>query len=155
MSLASRYAQADRLLATIGGYFQPVLLLVLRAWWGWQFFLAGKGKLLNLEKPAAFFAELGIPAPKLNAIAAGSVECFGGALLLLGLFSRPVAVALAFTMSVAYATAHRSDVRGIFENPDGFTGAAPFLFLLTALIVFAFGPGKLSLDALFFKRTEK
>lgn len=154
MSLSSRYAKLERLLATVGGYLQPVLLLILRGWWGWSFFLTGKGKLLNLEKPTAFFAELGIPAPKLNAILAGSVECFGGLLLLLGLCSRPAAFALAFTMGVAYCTAHRPQLLGLFKDPDGFTEATPFLFLLTALLVFAFGPGKLSLDALIFKRDK-
>src|SRR5207253_2006206 len=92
MNLASAYSKLDGLLATLGGWLQPVLLLVIRGWWGWSFFLTGKGKLMNLEKTASFFADLGLPMPKLNAIMAGSTECLGGALLLLGLFSRLVSV---------------------------------------------------------------
>lgn len=155
MNLASGYHKLDGLLTTVGGFLQPVLLLLLRGWWGWSFFLAGKGKLLNLEKASGFFARLDLPFPQLSAILAGSVECFGGLLLLLGLGSRVVCVPLIFTMGVAYATAHKEDLGAIFSEPDKFTGAAPFLFLLTTLIVFVFGPGKLSLDALLFKKAAK
>ena len=154
MSFSSGYAKLDGLLATIGGAFQPFLLLLIRGWWGWSFFLTGKGKLLNLEKTTAFFTDLGLPLPKLNALAAGSVECAGGLLLLVGLGSRLVSVPLAFTMAVAYVTADREALLSIFSDTDKFTSAAPFLFLLAALIVFAFGPGRLSLDALLFKKAK-
>jgi putative oxidoreductase len=93
--------------------------------------------------------------PKLNAILAGSTECVGGLLLLLGLGSRLVSVPLIFTMVVAYLTADREALNAIFSDTDKFTSAAPFLFLLTCLIVLAFGPGKLSVDALAFKKTSK
>ena len=92
-----------------------------------------------------------LPLPRLNAIAAGAVECGGGILLLIGLGSRIVSPALAFTMAVAYVTADNEAVRAIFSEPDKFTGAAPFLFLAASVIVFVFGPGKLSVDALLFK----
>src|SRR4051812_16334618 len=107
MNFSSSYNKLDGLLATLGGWLQPVLLLLIRVWWGWSFFLTGKGKLTALEKTTAFFTDLHIPAPKLNAIVAGSTECLGGALLLLGLFSRVISVPLIFTMLVAYATADR------------------------------------------------
>ena len=155
MNLSSGYAKLDGLLATLGGWLQPVLLLVIRGWWGWSFFLTGKGKLMHLDKTAAFFADLAIPLPKLNAILAGSTECFGGLLLLLGLGSRLVSVPLIFTMLVAYATADKEALAGIFSDPDKFTGATPFLFLLACVIVLAFGPGKLSLDAAFGRKSAK
>ena len=155
MNLSSRYSKLDGLLATLGGWLQPVLLLVIRGWWGWSFFLTGKGKLLNLERTTSFFTDLGLPLPKLNAIMAGSTECFGGLLLLLGLGSRLVSVPLMFTMIVAYATADKEALAAIFSDTDKFTGATPFLFLLACVIVFAFGPGKLSLDALFGKKSAK
>ena len=79
-------------------------------------------------------------------ILAGSTECFGGLLLLAGLASRLISIPLAFTMCVAYATAEHEALAGIFKDPDKFTGATPFLFLLTVLIVLAFGPGVFSLD---------
>ena len=124
------------------------LLLSLRLYWGWQFFLTGRGKLMNLEATSEFFASLGLPWPGLQAVLAGGTECFGGALLLVGLGSRLVAVPLIFTMLVAYLTAHRETVTGVWADADAFVTAPPFLFLLASLIIFVFGPGKFSADAL-------
>ncbi len=155
MNLSSAYSKIDDLVTTLGGWLQPLLLLLIRGWWGWSFFLTGKGKLTHLEKTTAFFTELNLPLPKLNAIMAGSTECFGGLLLLLGLGSRLVSVPLIFTMIVAYATADKEALQSIFSDTDKFTGATPFLFLLACVIVFAFGPGKISLDALLFKKSAK
>lgn len=143
-SLARFEAAADKL--------RSPLLLLIRLYWGWQFARTGWGKLMNLERTTAFFAELGLPAPALNAFAAGAVETAGGILLLLGLASRPAATALAFTMAVAYATAERDALRAIFREPDTFFAAAPFLFLSASLLVLAFGPGAWSLDALLRRR---
>ena len=36
---------------------QPLLLLVIRLYWGWQFFIDGKGKLQNLDKVDRLFRE--------------------------------------------------------------------------------------------------
>jgi putative oxidoreductase len=127
---------------------QPLLLLGVRLYWGWQFFLTGQGKLMNIDRTADFFAGIGIPLPLLNAYAAGTVECVGGLLLAAGLLSRLTAIPLITTMFVAYGTAHRDVVETLFSNPDGFVTAAPFLFLLASLIVLVFGPGPLSVDGL-------
>src|SRR4051812_11091180 len=152
MNLVSTYSKLDALLAKLGVVVQPVFLLLVRGWWGWSFFLTGKGKLMNLERTTSFFTDIGIPLPKLNAIVAGSTECFGGLLLLAGLCSRAISVPLTFTMLVAYATADKEALAAIFSDTDKFTSAAPFLFLFAALIVLVFGPGKLSLDALVLQR---
>jgi putative oxidoreductase len=125
---------------------QSPLLLAMRLYWGWGFFMAGKGKLMNIERTAGFFEKLGIPAPTLSAWLAASTECFGGLLLFAGLASRLVSIPLAFTMVVAYATAHAEAVRTVFRDPDKFMGEPPFLFLLASLVVLAFGPGAFSLD---------
>ncbi len=127
-------------------HLQAPLLFLLRVYWGVSFAQTGWGKLMHLERTTEFFASLGLPAPKLNAIAAGSTEMLGGVLLMLGLFARPAAVPLTFTMIVAYLTADREAMQAIFSDTDKFTGAAPFLFLLVSLLVLAFGPGKWSLD---------
>jgi putative oxidoreductase len=136
-----------RLWVSLISKLQSPFLLIIRLYWGWQFFLTGKGKLMNLDRTAGFFASLNIPMPKLNAILAGSTECFGGLLLLLGLGSRIATVPLIFTMIIAYVTADSDKIKGIFSNPDAFVTAAPFLFMLTAIIVLIFGPGVFSLDA--------
>jgi putative oxidoreductase len=135
---------------------QSPFLLIIRLYWGWHFFLTGKGKLMNLDRTAGFFATLHIPAPKLNAIMAGSTECIGGLLLLFGLGSRIITVPLICTMVVAYLTADSDAVKNIFSKPDAFLSADEFLFLLTCIIVLIFGPGCFSLDAVIARmRGEK
>jgi putative oxidoreductase len=129
-------------------WLQPLFLLVIRLYWGWQFFLTGKGKLGDIPKVTGFFHSLGIPFPELNAYLAGCTECFGGLLLLAGLASRVTTLPLIFTMIIAYLTASPDAVKHIFSKPDDFVTADPFLFLLAAVIVFLFGPGPLSLDGL-------
>jgi putative oxidoreductase len=131
---------------------QSVFLLAVRLFWGWQFFLAGKGKLMNPGGTTEFFSGLGIPFPGASALLAGAAECFGGLLLIAGLASRFTALPLLVTMGVAYATAHREELAAIFSDPDQFTGAPPFLFLLAVVMVLLFGPGKLSLDYLLARK---
>ena len=138
---------ANSLLDTAASYVRDPLLFLIRICWGWQFFLSGKGKLADLDKVTDFFTELHLPLPRVNAMMAGSVECFGGLLLLVGLFSRVISVPLMFTMIVAYLTADQEALQSIFSDTDKFTSAAPFLFLLASAIIFAFGPGKFSVDA--------
>jgi putative oxidoreductase len=128
---------------------------VVRLYWGWQFFVTGKGKLSNLGQVAQFFESLGIPLPALNAFLAGTTECLGGLLLLVGFASRLTAIPLIFTMIVAYLTADLDAVKGIFIEPDKFLSADPFLFLLASLMVLIFGPGKFSVDALFGRLFRK
>ena len=135
----------------VANFLQSPLLLAVRLFWGWQFAQTGWGKLTNLDRTAGYFESLGLPLPKVNALMAGATECFGGALLALGLFARPASVPLIFTMLVAYGTADREALKAITSEPDKFTGATPFLFLFACLIVLAFGPGKLALDALLGK----
>lgn len=125
---------------------QSLMLLVIRLYWGWQFFQTGQGKLINFDRTVAFFTSLNIPLPTLNAALAGTTECVGGLLLLLGLGSRVVSLQLVAVMVVAYLTADAEALAAIFSKPDDFTSAAPFLFLLAALLVAVFGAGKWSAD---------
>ena len=126
--------------------FQSILLLVIRLYWGWEFFLTGKGKLMDLEKPTEFFQSLGIPFPHEQAILVGATECFGGLLLLAGLCSRLISIPLTILLSVAYLTADIDKLKMIFSDTDKFLGAEEFLFLFAVVLVLAFGPGKFSID---------
>lgn len=134
----------------VGQFLQSPLLLVIRLYWGYQFVLAGYGKFQHLSDVAGFFQTLGIPMPYLNALFAASAEFACGALLLVGLFSRIVSIPLFFVMLVAYATAHTDSLVTLFTkfDPDPFFHEGPFLFAYAALLVFCFGPGKISLDYL-------
>jgi putative oxidoreductase len=123
-------------------------LLLLRLYFFFQLFQTGLGKLAHLDKIADYFASLGIPLPTLNACMAGATETFGSLLLMVGLISRLTAIPVTLVMVVAYLTAEQDAVVGFFTDPDKFIKADPFPFLMSALIVLIFGPGKFSIDAL-------
>ena len=123
-----------------------MFVLIVRLYWGWGFFLTGKGKLLDLQKPTEYFRTLGIPFPHAQAMLAGATECCGGLLLLTGLCSRLISMPLTILLSVAYLTADREAVKMIFSDPDKFLTADEFQFLFAVLLVFVFGPGKFSID---------
>jgi putative oxidoreductase len=131
-----------------GNSLQSPFLLAIRLYWGWQFAETGWGKLGNISKVTNFFTSLGIPAPALSAWFISGLEFVGGILLIMGLGSRLIALLLAIDMIVAYILADREALSQIFSNPDKFYAAAPFTFLVASLIIFIFGPGKFSLDAL-------
>jgi putative oxidoreductase len=129
-------------------YLQHPFLLFVRLYWGIQLMQSGWGKLHNLDKVTEFFTSLGLPAPGFTATAISSLEFFGGLLLVIGLFSRLISFVLTINMIMAYVTADKEALHSIFSDPDKFTAAAPYVFLIASLIVFLFGPGVFSVDAL-------
>lgn len=150
-TILSLYAIYTSLLDSL----QPLLLLAIRLYWGWQFFETGKGKLMNLEKVTGFFTGLGIPFPHEQAIMVGTLEMTGGLLLLLGLGARLITIPLMGTLIVAYATADLDRVKAIFTDSAQFVSADEFLFLFAVVLVLVFGPGKFSIDTLIGKRLAK
>lgn len=83
------------------------------------------------------------------------MECFGGLLLLIGLATRLISVPFMILLTVAYLTVDIDRVRAIFIDPDQFVTADEFLFLFAVVIIFVFGPGAFSLDALIGKYFER
>ena len=148
MKLLSRLAAAHAALCNLAEKLCSPILLIIRLYWGWQFAQTGLGKLRNQPKIIEFFTSLNIPFPAFNAHFVSGLEFFGGILLILGLFSRPISLLLTGSMFVAYWTADHEALVSIFSNPGKFYGADPFTFLFAAVLIFAFGPGKFSLDAL-------
>jgi putative oxidoreductase len=74
---------------------------------------------------------------------AGVLEFFGGLLLVLGLFTRPVAAVLALEMLVAFFQAHFP--RGGVPLENG--GEVPLLYMLVWLFFAGNGAGPASIDA--------
>lgn len=135
---------------------RPAFLTLVRLYWGWAFATNGWGKLHHLDDIAAWFGnDLHIPMPYANAVAASCTELFGGIALLIGLGGRVLTIPLVVTMSVAYATSDLAGLRGLWTssaacelpNCQAFEDAAPFSFLMAALLVLLFGPGPISVDA--------
>lgn len=132
----------------VGKFLRSYLLLIIRLYWGYQFLITGFGKLAHLDTIAAYFQSLGIPFPLLNATLAGCTEMIGGALLILGLFSRIAAIPLMFVMLIAYLTAESDSLLILLRtlDPTQFFSRTPFLFAYAVVLIFCFGPGKISID---------
>ena len=121
--------------------WQPQLLSVLRIVCGYLFFLHGCAKLLHTPHVAMFdnlelFSLMGL---------AGVLELVGGFLILIGLFTRPVAFILSGEMAVAYFMGHAS--RGTPLIPMLNQGDAAVLYCFAFLYLAAAGPGPWSVDA--------
>src|SRR5205809_7219046 len=119
----------------------PHLRSALRIVAAFMFILAGTVKL--------FAFPIGMPpngstAPLLSEFwFAGVLETFGGALLLLGLFTRPVAFLLSGEMAVAYFQFHQP--QGLWPIVN--QGAPAILYCFVWLYLSAAGAGPWSLDA--------
>ena len=123
-------------------------LLIVRLYWGWQMFVSGRAHLADVPTMVQRFQEWGVPFPTFNVYVSGLTECACGLLLLIGFASRLITVPLIVNFCVAYLTASREVLLNIFSDPDAFVSDAAFLFLLASVIVFIFGPGAFSVDAI-------
>jgi putative oxidoreductase len=120
----------------------PYLLSVTRIVAAFVFLQFGTAKLLAL--PAAVMPGGGTAPLGSLAGVAGALEMVGGTLLLVGLFTRPVAFLLSGEMAFAYFMGHA---------PQGFwpvlnQGTPAILFCFLWLYISSAGPGPWSLDAI-------
>lgn len=127
---------------------QSPFLLAVRLYWGWQLWQTGWGKVTHIPHVVEYFTSLGVPAPAVNAHFIAWLETVGGILLIVGLFSRLIAVPLAIDMIMAYVLADREALASVFSDPGKFYTADPYTFLFASLLILVFGPGKFSLDSL-------
>ena len=116
----------------------PRFLSILRIMTALLFLEHGTQKLLGF--PASDYVPAFMSLPWI----AGVLELFGGALLAVGLFTRPVAFILSGQMAVAYFVAHAPG--SFFPVLNGGESAILFCFIFLYL-VFA-GPGPWSVDAM-------
>ena len=130
--------------ARIASHFAWAGPLIMRLTIGYVFMLSGWAKLNNLSQMIQNFTEWGIPAPQILTPFVSGVECFGGAMLILGLFTRIPAAMLAVVMLVAIKSAKWGDVDSL-ETLLGFEEATYFAAFLWLAIA---GPGAASLDRL-------
>ncbi len=125
-----------------------VCLLLLRCTVGVILFMVGSGKVLGwfggmgMELTLQAFAKGGFSAPLVYL--SSYTEFLGGALLVIGFLTRPVAVAVTINMFVATLT----------MLPHGFImGFAdfPFSILISSIIILLAGPMDFSIDQLLLR----
>jgi putative oxidoreductase len=121
--------------------FEPQLRSILRIVAGLMFSIHG------WQKWVGAFGGQAVPLDSLLG-AAGPIESIGGALILFGLFTRPVAFILSGQMAVAYFMAHVP--RG--ANPVVNQGELAVLYCFIYLWLSAAGPGPWSIDAMRSKK---
>ncbi len=126
---------------SLGMLVGRVLLSALFIWAGW-------GKLMGPAAAKAMLARYGLPLPALAYLVAVAVEIGGGLLLLVGLFTRPVAVALGLWCIATALIAHTNfaDRNQAIHFMKNVMGAGGFAY------VAALGAGLYSLDARLFGR---
>ncbi len=117
----------------------PIILSVLRIVTAFLFMQHGGQKLFGFPAPS----HMALPLFSLMGVA-GILEFFGGLLLLIGLFSRPVAFLLSGEMAVAYFMAHA---------PQGFwplmnKGELAIIYCFIFFYLFVAGGGSWSIDRL-------
>jgi putative oxidoreductase len=122
----------------------PQLLSLLRIVLAYLFIQVGSAKWFAF--PAAVMPGGGTAAVGSLAWVAGVLEVVGGTLILLGLFTRPVAFILAGEMAFAYFMGHAS--QGHFLWPVLNQGALAVIYCFLFLYFSSAGPGPWSLDAL-------
>lgn len=93
----------------------------------------------------------GLPAAGLFAWCATLAEGVGGALMVIGLATRPASAAVSFTMVVAWVMVHLGDLPKIGAQ-GGAAFEYPFLLSMAALAIAIAGGGRYSLDARFFDK---
>ena len=120
--------------------WSPRLLGLLRIILGFLFLQHGTAKLFGMPHVAMFD---GLQLLSLMG-AAGVIELVGGTLLLVGLFTRPVAFILSGQMAAAYFIAHAP--AGFLPILNG--GEMAVMYCFTFLYFAAAGAGAYSLDGL-------
>jgi putative oxidoreductase len=123
--------------STLTTVWSPRLLSILRIVAALIFMVHGTQKILGFPEGAS-------PAMFSLPWIAGILELFGGALLVLGLFVRPVAFVLSGLMAAAYWMVHAP--KSVFPVLNG--GDAAILYCFVFLYLVAAGGGVWSLDNL-------
>ena len=129
----------DKLLAGLDSQAYALLRIVA----GFLFIFHGSQKLFD------FPLEFPYPMSPLMQ-AAGLIEVIGGAMIMLGLFSRPVAFLCSGTMAVAYWMAH--GMSDLFPILNG--GELSALYCFIFLFIACKGSGIWSADQIISSKTE-
>lgn len=126
-----------------------IVRLAIRIAVGVMFFGSGFGKLGKLSGLTQYFRSLGIPIPEILAPFVASTELVCGALVVIGLATRPAALMLCGVMTVAIVTAAAPEkhITASWQGLLEFFYLPEVLLLLLLLSLVVKGAGRASLDA--------
>lgn len=141
--------RAGNLGLRVAGWLGFLPALLTRLVIGYAFYQTGSGKLAHFENTVAFFTDLGIPMPELNAAFVSRLEYWGGLALVVGLLTRLAALGLCSTMVVALLTADKANFLTALAGSGevGLTDVVPVVYGLFLSWLIVKGPGALSVDA--------
>jgi len=143
MQFGKFYGEFSRL----GEYGSHLFLLAARLAVATGFTEAAHLKWEAINATAEWFAVLGYPFPLFTAYLVSSVEVIGVVLLALGLLTRLITVPLMIIMVMAILTVHLPN--GFECSKNGFE--IPLYYFIFLGIFLSHGPGRYSLDHLFFR----
>jgi putative oxidoreductase len=117
-----------------------VLLMILFVLFGWQ-------KLTGFSGTVAYMTSTGAPAPTVSAIVAVVMELVVGIAIVVGFFTRPLALLLAlYTIGTALIGHHYWTMQGMERYANTINFYKNISIVGGLILLFITGPGKYSLD---------
>lgn len=170
-AIHSKVTRAYGLLVSFGNNLRSLVLLIVRLTWGWELYLSGYRHLTHYDSTLQAFKGWNVPMPEVNVYISGCTELVGGLALMLGFGARIIAIPLFFNFCVAYATASILSLKqfafggqylsrrdydpGRLSALEAIINDTAFPFMITSLLMLAFGAGRISVDYLLARITGK
>ena len=135
----------------LSNYFKGFALLLVRIALVYGFYEPALIKWSNIDATIDWFASLGIPFPIFSTFLVASFEVIAVVLLLLGFFTRFIAIPVMIIMLVAIFTVHIQN--GFSVGNNGFE--IPLYYFLFLSLLATHGAGKFSIDYRFTQKEER
>jgi putative oxidoreductase len=120
-----------------------ILLVALFVIFGWS-------KLTDYSGTVSYMAMTGAPAPQISAAIAILIEFFVGIAILVGIFTRPLALVMAiYTLATAFIGHHYWTMSGAEQLANETNFYKNVSIMAGFLLLYITGAGKYSLDATF------
>ena len=138
-------------LRVLFGYPKNIIMLMVRLVLAYGFSQPAILKMNNLDETIKWFGDLSIPFPQFAVYMVTGFESLGIVLLILGLFTRYIAIVLSCVMLGAIYFVH---------FPNGFSVAnngieIPLYYFIFLMFLATHGAGKFSLDRMLFEEGKE
>ena len=126
-----------------------VLLVLLYLIFGWS-------KLTNYSETVSYMATTGAPVPQISAVIAIAIEFFIGLAILVGIFTRPLALLMAvYTLATALIGHHYWSMSGADQLANETNFYKNVSIMGGFLLLYITGAGRYSLDATFGEKSPR